>query len=161
MKKRLAWLTFGSIVALALAGTSAIAWFYFGTGQTLESQRFDAEETEFSVSNPSGSRLRLFRAGDAMKDAVPVPGFNGSSLWIRPGNYFLEAGPGQGVRYYPVVLRGYRSGHDRDGSFGVTVLRSGENLSVEDLVRMADEAMYLVKNTTRNNIALAGEGIRA
>jgi hypothetical protein len=26
---------------------------------------------------------------------------------------------------------------------------------------LADEAMYLVKNTTRNNIALAGEGIRA
>lgn len=31
----------------------------------------------------------------------------------------------------------------------------------KDLLRMADEAMYLVKNTTRNNIALAGEGIRA
>ena len=31
----------------------------------------------------------------------------------------------------------------------------------KDLLRMADEAMYLVKNTTRNSIALAGEGIRA
>jgi diguanylate cyclase (GGDEF)-like protein len=31
----------------------------------------------------------------------------------------------------------------------------------KELLRMADEAMYLVKNTTRNNIALAGEGIRA
>ncbi len=30
-----------------------------------------------------------------------------------------------------------------------------------DLLRLADEAMYVVKNTTRNNIALAGEGIRA
>jgi diguanylate cyclase (GGDEF)-like protein len=30
----------------------------------------------------------------------------------------------------------------------------------KEILRMADEAMYLVKNTTRNNIALAGEGIR-
>jgi diguanylate cyclase (GGDEF)-like protein len=31
----------------------------------------------------------------------------------------------------------------------------------KEILRMADEAMYLVKNTTRDNIALAGEGIRA
>jgi diguanylate cyclase (GGDEF)-like protein len=31
----------------------------------------------------------------------------------------------------------------------------------KEILRMADEAMYLVKNTTRNSIALAGEGIRA
>jgi diguanylate cyclase (GGDEF)-like protein len=31
----------------------------------------------------------------------------------------------------------------------------------KEILRRADEAMYLVKNTTRNNIALAGEGIRA
>lgn len=30
----------------------------------------------------------------------------------------------------------------------------------KELLRRADEAMYLVKNTTRNNIALAGQGIR-
>lgn len=29
----------------------------------------------------------------------------------------------------------------------------------KELLRQADEAMYLVKNTTRNNIALAGQGI--
>jgi GGDEF domain-containing protein len=32
--------------------------------------------------------------------------------------------------------------------------------SRRELLRMADEAMYLVKNTTRDSIALAGEGIR-
>jgi diguanylate cyclase (GGDEF)-like protein len=31
----------------------------------------------------------------------------------------------------------------------------------KEILRMADEAMYMVKNTTRNNIALAGEGVRA
>jgi diguanylate cyclase (GGDEF)-like protein len=31
----------------------------------------------------------------------------------------------------------------------------------KEILRMADEAMYLVKNTTRDNIAMAGEGIRA
>jgi diguanylate cyclase (GGDEF)-like protein len=30
----------------------------------------------------------------------------------------------------------------------------------KELLRQADEAMYLVKNTTRDNIALAGQGIR-
>ncbi len=31
----------------------------------------------------------------------------------------------------------------------------------KELLRLADEAMYLVKNTTRDNIALAGQGIRS
>jgi diguanylate cyclase (GGDEF)-like protein len=45
-------------------------------------------------------------------------------------------------------------------SFGLaTFPADGRNR--KELLRMADEAMYLVKNTTRNNIALAGEGILA
>ena len=45
-------------------------------------------------------------------------------------------------------------------SFGVASF-PGDGRTRKELLRMADEAMYLVKNTTRNNIALAGEGIRA
>ncbi len=45
-------------------------------------------------------------------------------------------------------------------SFGVATF-PGDGRSRKELLRMADEAMYLVKNTTRNNIALAGEGIRS
>ena len=45
-------------------------------------------------------------------------------------------------------------------SFGVASF-PGDGRSRKELLRMADEAMYLVKNTTRNNIAVAGEGIRA
>jgi diguanylate cyclase (GGDEF)-like protein len=45
-------------------------------------------------------------------------------------------------------------------SFGVAAF-PGDARTRKDILRMADEAMYLVKNTTRNNIALAGEGIRA
>jgi diguanylate cyclase (GGDEF)-like protein len=44
-------------------------------------------------------------------------------------------------------------------SFGVASFPQ-DGRSRRELLRMADEAMYLVKNTTRNNIALAGEGIR-
>jgi GGDEF domain-containing protein len=29
----------------------------------------------------------------------------------------------------------------------------------KELLRKADEAMYIVKNSTRNNIALAGQGV--
>jgi diguanylate cyclase (GGDEF)-like protein len=45
-------------------------------------------------------------------------------------------------------------------SFGVASFPADARTRKE-LLRMADEAMYLVKNTTRNSIALAGEGIRA
>ena len=40
------------------------------------------------------------------------------------------------------------------GSFGVTVLRPGENLSVKDLVRMADEAMYSAKRLGGNHVVV-------
>lgn len=45
-------------------------------------------------------------------------------------------------------------------SFGVAAFPTDARTRKE-ILRLADEAMYLVKNTTRNNIALAGEGIRA
>jgi diguanylate cyclase (GGDEF)-like protein len=43
-------------------------------------------------------------------------------------------------------------------SFGVASF-PGDGRTRKELLRMADEAMYVVKNSTRNNIALAGEGI--
>ena len=45
-------------------------------------------------------------------------------------------------------------------SFGVASFPN-DGRTRKELLRMADEAMYLVKNTTRDNIAVAGEGIRA
>jgi diguanylate cyclase (GGDEF)-like protein len=43
-------------------------------------------------------------------------------------------------------------------SFGVAAF-PGDGRTRKELLRKADEAMYMVKNTTRNNIALAGQGI--
>jgi diguanylate cyclase (GGDEF)-like protein len=43
-------------------------------------------------------------------------------------------------------------------SFGVAAF-PGDAQTRKELLRLADEAMYLVKNTTRNNIALVGEGV--
>jgi len=43
-------------------------------------------------------------------------------------------------------------------SFGVAAF-PGDGRTRKELLRKADEAMYLVKNTTRNNIAIAGHGI--
>jgi len=40
------------------------------------------------------------------------------------------------------------------GSFGVTVLRPGENLSVKDVMRMADEAMYSAKRLGGNRVVV-------
>ena len=44
-------------------------------------------------------------------------------------------------------------------SFGVAGFPA-DGRTRKEILRMADEAMYMVKNTTRNSIALAGEGIR-
>ncbi len=44
-------------------------------------------------------------------------------------------------------------------SFGVSSFPA-DGHTRKELLRQADEAMYLVKNTSRNSIALAGEGIR-
>ena len=43
-------------------------------------------------------------------------------------------------------------------SFGVASFPQ-DGRTRKELLRKADEAMYLVKNTTRDNIALAGQGI--
>jgi diguanylate cyclase (GGDEF)-like protein len=43
-------------------------------------------------------------------------------------------------------------------SFGVACF-PGDGRTRKEILHMADEAMYLVKNTTRDNIALAGQGI--
>jgi diguanylate cyclase (GGDEF)-like protein len=45
-------------------------------------------------------------------------------------------------------------------SFGVASF-PGDGRTRKELLLKADEAMYLVKNTTRDNIALAGQGIRS
>lgn len=45
-------------------------------------------------------------------------------------------------------------------SFGVASFPT-DGRTRKDILKLADEAMYLVKNTTRNSIAVAGEGIRA
>jgi diguanylate cyclase (GGDEF)-like protein len=44
-------------------------------------------------------------------------------------------------------------------SFGIATFPA-DGRTHRELLRMADEAMYLVKKTSRDNIALAGEGIR-
>jgi diguanylate cyclase (GGDEF)-like protein len=44
-------------------------------------------------------------------------------------------------------------------SFGIAAFPA-DGRTHREILRMADEAMYLVKKTTRDNIALAGEGLR-
>jgi diguanylate cyclase (GGDEF)-like protein len=44
-------------------------------------------------------------------------------------------------------------------SFGIATFPA-DGRTHKEILRMADEAMYLVKKTTRDNIALAGEGLR-
>jgi len=43
-------------------------------------------------------------------------------------------------------------------SFGIATFPT-DGRTHREILRLADEAMYLVKRTTRNNIALAGEGV--
>ncbi len=104
--------------ALAAAGLFALRW---AARERAESLRYERQETELTVSNLAGARLRLFRAGRSPQDAVEVPDFGAMHGWLPPGNYFLAAAGTGRILFYPVPLLGYRGGPDRDGAFTVTI----------------------------------------
>jgi diguanylate cyclase (GGDEF)-like protein len=87
---------------------------------------------EFVVLLPQTPKLSSLLVVRRMKDLLT------SKVFFREENLNIKVTASFGVASFPV------DGRTR-----------------KEILRMADEAMYLVKNTTRNSIALAGEGIRA
>ena len=89
--------------------------------EALEGKHFQNSETKVVVSNLAKASLRLFKAGANLPEALPVAEFDGTEIWLPPGDYFLEAGRNSKQWYYPISLIGYKAGAGQDGNFEITV----------------------------------------
>jgi formylglycine-generating enzyme required for sulfatase activity len=105
----------GLVVVLGgvLAGT---AW----RSEAGRRARFASHRTPLRVSNRADADIALFQAGDTLDGARPAILLPGET-WLPPANYFVQATRGNSRWLYPVPLRGFRLGPDRDGAFAVTV----------------------------------------
>ncbi len=90
-----------------------------------EQAHFEHNETHFLVSQASGLRPMLFKAGKDLSGAVRDPSFSGISAWLPPGNFFLEADRPQGKAFYPLPILGYGTGPERDFTISVTIRAPG------------------------------------
>ena len=79
-------------------------------------------EVELSLVNPAGAGLAVFRAGETLDDAAPLP-LPAGEAWLPEGRYFVEATLGDRRLLFPVTLDGSGEGPDEDGSWTVTVRR--------------------------------------
>jgi len=79
-------------------------------------------ETELRLVNPAGATVALFRSGDTLDGATPVP-FPAGEAWLPEGRYFVEATLAERRLLFPVTLDGSGEGPDEDGSWTVTVRR--------------------------------------
>lgn len=82
---------------------------------------YERGETELRVANLSRAGLILFQAGADLSGTRAIPLFDGKSMWLVPGNYFLRADNGGRTSYIPIPLTGYRCGPDDGGAFVVTL----------------------------------------
>jgi formylglycine-generating enzyme required for sulfatase activity len=111
-------------IILSLAGFSVVAYSIVVLVRGREQEddlHYERHETELLVSNLSHATLTLFRAGKSLSDASRIDAFDGSSIWLPTGNYFLQVQDGGRHSYIPVSLTGYRCGPDEDGSFNITI----------------------------------------
>ena len=106
-------------VTLAISGV-VLGLFYLRSNDRSERQRYEREETEAVISNISGAHLTLLKAGKNLEDAMVVNS-TGDRFWLPRGNYFLKVERFGRTLYYPVPITAYRSGPDKDGTFGITI----------------------------------------
>jgi diguanylate cyclase (GGDEF)-like protein len=93
---------------------------------------------------------RAFRyGGDEFVVLLPQTSKQAATIVVRRLRRLLEES---------LFLRGEELDLHMTASFGVATFPS-DACTKDDLIRLADEAMYLVKNTERNNIAVANIGI--
>ena len=86
-----------------------------------ERSHFEREETMLVVSAPPAARIRLFHAGDDLRDATELDFPATRRVWLPRGRYFLRVDEAGQTLYYPVAILGFRAGPDRDGTLAITV----------------------------------------
>ncbi len=118
--KRIAILIFSLIAAAAIVAGVFFVYRYLAAADA-DQIHYERDETELVVVNLTNARLALFRAGGNLSDAAPVPEFGGERIWLTKGNYFLRADQNGRTVFYPVPIRGYRSGTEKDDTFAITI----------------------------------------
>jgi formylglycine-generating enzyme required for sulfatase activity len=118
MRRLPAWLFVGFIAPAIVA---YVVYSMVAAQEMKDQGHYDRGETELRVSNLSNATLALFRAGKDLSDTTRVATFDGKSIWLPAGNYFLSVRDGARSYFIPVSLTGYHCGPDGDGSFAATI----------------------------------------
>lgn len=105
---------------LMIVGVGSVLSVQYAARQSIERERYDYQESELIITNLSGSRASLFKAGSTLEEAQPITSFKGQGTWLPAGNYFLKIEHVGTDLYYPVPIVAFRGGPD-DGSVIVTV----------------------------------------
>lgn len=116
MKKAYVIVAVAIVILVASASLS-----YLRSSERAERLRFEREETELVISNTPAAHLTLFKAGKDLQGATPMSTIAGERIFLPRGNYFLKADQSARIFSYPIPITGYRSGPDRDGTFGITI----------------------------------------
>jgi serine/threonine-protein kinase len=76
------------------------------------------------ISNLTPLSVLLFRAGRGLSEGYRGDSFDGHTMWLSAGSYYLELATEERPLLYPVSLTGYRCGPDDEGAFHVTIRSS-------------------------------------
>ncbi len=106
---------------ILLIATVSVGYWLFSQDDREEQAHYEQGETELVISNLANATLTLYKSGKNLSDTTRVAGFDGKSIWLKPGNYFLRTDDGGRTMFVSVPLTGYRCGPDDDGSFLVTI----------------------------------------
>jgi formylglycine-generating enzyme required for sulfatase activity len=139
-----------TLIVITLVGAAVImftAYRLFLSEDGEEESRYSKGLTELVVSNLSGARLTLLRAGSRLPDTSLVESPTTESMWLEPGNYFLRAEEAGVESYLPIPLTGYRCGPDEDGSYLVTVRPAPRSMPPQVAPGLGDYT-YIPSGTT-------------
>jgi formylglycine-generating enzyme required for sulfatase activity len=109
----------GGLATLLLAAASIaglIVWLLRFSSSD-DAGRFERGETQLIISNVAGVPCTLFRAGGTLQQSSPLREFDGTSIWLPPGSYFLQTAGRPEPSFFPIPLTGYHSGPDEEGAF--------------------------------------------
>jgi formylglycine-generating enzyme required for sulfatase activity len=88
-----------------------------------DAEHFQREETPVSVTAPEGVQWRLLASGRSIDASLPSGQAPDDPVWLPPGRWMIEADDGARTWHYPLTIRGFRSGPDKDGAFVVSIRR--------------------------------------
>jgi formylglycine-generating enzyme required for sulfatase activity len=102
-----------------MCGVGAALWI--SRSDAAEDRRYERNQAQVVIANPTRLAVRLFRSGEDLASAQEVTGFGGSTIDLAPGSFFLEAEHQGSNLLYPIPVLGYRAGPEADGSLQITV----------------------------------------